>query len=200
MVLIEDCAHVLCGESEGEPIGTIGDAAVFSWRKFLPLYDGADLVLNRPDRLQKGRPAERETAIHSERDGQCHRGEFDARRWDIATVASGRYESRSVTPPKISKRRVQEAPVMQAETSDVSFDTGCASTFIVWQPKAVTGLSALVATEPLDASTDWLTFHAIGQSAARIGISTATNLPRTWDKGSYAWERPAGNGPEDSNA
>jgi perosamine synthetase len=46
--LIEDCAHVLVGEVSGRPLGSFGDASIFSWRKFLPLYDGADLQLNRP--------------------------------------------------------------------------------------------------------------------------------------------------------
>src|SRR5437867_1289218 len=50
LALIEDCAHVLSGEVEGKSLGTIGDAAVFSWRKFLPIYDGAELVINRPVR------------------------------------------------------------------------------------------------------------------------------------------------------
>jgi len=40
-----------------------------------------------------------------------------------------------------------------------------ASTFIVWHPKAVTGLSALLAAEPLDAWKDWLAFHTIEQAA-----------------------------------
>lgn len=44
--LIEDCAHVLQGEYAGRPLGSFGDISVFSWRKFLPVYDGADLVLN----------------------------------------------------------------------------------------------------------------------------------------------------------
>jgi perosamine synthetase len=44
--LIEDCAHVLEGHSEGRPLGSFGDVSVFSWKKFLPVYDGADLVLN----------------------------------------------------------------------------------------------------------------------------------------------------------
>jgi dTDP-4-amino-4,6-dideoxygalactose transaminase len=47
LALIEDCAHVLCGEVDGRSIGTFGDAAVFSWRKFLPVFDGAELVMNR---------------------------------------------------------------------------------------------------------------------------------------------------------
>jgi predicted metalloendopeptidase len=36
---------------------------------------------------------------------------------------------------------------------------------IVWHPKAVAGLSALSAKEPLDAWRDWLTFHSIEESA-----------------------------------
>ena len=38
--------------------------------------------------------------------------------------------------------------------------------FVVWQPSAVTGLSALTASEPLDTWKDYLTFHAIQSRAA----------------------------------
>jgi len=37
--------------------------------------------------------------------------------------------------------------------------------FIVWHPKAVPGLSALAAAEPLDIWKDWLAFHAIEDAA-----------------------------------
>jgi len=47
LFLIEDCAHVLQGQDGGQPLGTFGEVSVFSWRKFLPLYDGGGLVLNR---------------------------------------------------------------------------------------------------------------------------------------------------------
>jgi perosamine synthetase len=50
LALIEDCAHVLEGHTAGRPLGSFGDVSVFSWRKFLPVYDGADLVLNRASR------------------------------------------------------------------------------------------------------------------------------------------------------
>ena len=39
--------------------------------------------------------------------------------------------------------------------------------FVVWQPSAVTGISALAASEPLDTWKDYLTFHAI-QSRAGV--------------------------------
>jgi perosamine synthetase len=44
--LIEDCAHVLSGEVNGQTLGALGDVSVFSWRKFFPLYDGGELCLN----------------------------------------------------------------------------------------------------------------------------------------------------------
>ena len=37
--------------------------------------------------------------------------------------------------------------------------------FIVWHPKAVTGLSALTASQPIDAWKDWLAYHAIEHSS-----------------------------------
>jgi dTDP-4-amino-4,6-dideoxygalactose transaminase len=47
LYLIEDCAHVLNGSTqEGIPFGESGDISIFSWRKFLPIYDGGQLVIN----------------------------------------------------------------------------------------------------------------------------------------------------------
>lgn len=52
LYLVEDCAHVLYGSSDDQSMGTFGDISVYSWRKQLPVQDGAALVLNRtPDRL-----------------------------------------------------------------------------------------------------------------------------------------------------
>jgi putative endopeptidase len=38
--------------------------------------------------------------------------------------------------------------------------------FAIWQPSAVTGISALVASEPIETWKDYLTFHALEHSAA----------------------------------
>src|SRR6185312_8547382 len=46
LLLIEDCAHVLAGQSEGLLLGSTGDFSIFSWRKFLPVFDGAELRFN----------------------------------------------------------------------------------------------------------------------------------------------------------
>ncbi len=51
LLLVEDCAHVFQDEVHGKPLGSYGDISVFSWRKFLPLYDGGELVLNVPREL-----------------------------------------------------------------------------------------------------------------------------------------------------
>jgi putative endopeptidase len=39
-------------------------------------------------------------------------------------------------------------------------------TFIIWQPGAIKGLSALVGSEPLETWRDWMTFHALNEAAA----------------------------------
>src|SRR5277367_498651 len=53
LYFIEDCAHVLRTNGAGGQLGSFGDASVFSLRKFFPLYDGAELILNRSqDELQ----------------------------------------------------------------------------------------------------------------------------------------------------
>jgi len=43
-----------------------------------------------------------------------------------------------------------------------------APVLIVWHPKAVTGLSALAAKEPLDAWKDWLALHTLEESASYL--------------------------------
>ena len=54
--------------------------------------------------------------------------------------------------------------------------------FVVWQPGAVTGISALTASEPLDTWKDYLTFHAI-QSRAAV-------LPGAFGRESFAFFGP----------
>ena len=53
------------------------------------------------------------------------------------------------------------------------------SDFIVWQPSAVTGISALVADQPLEVWKDYLTFHALQ--------GMATFLPRAFVEQSFAF-------------
>jgi dTDP-4-amino-4,6-dideoxygalactose transaminase len=46
LFLIEDCAHVLVDSAAGRALGSHGHISVFSFRKFLPLHEGACLVNN----------------------------------------------------------------------------------------------------------------------------------------------------------
>lgn len=56
----------------------------------------------------------------------------------------------------------------------------------IWHPKPVTGLSALVAKEPLDAWKDWLAFHTIEQAAGF--------LPKAFVEEQFAFHGKALNG------
>jgi len=53
------------------------------------------------------------------------------------------------------------------------------SVIIVWHPKAVTGLSALAAKQPLDAWKDWLALHAVESAAAF--------LPKAFDEEHFSF-------------
>lgn len=48
LFLIEDCAHVLAAGAIVGPLGCRGHISVFSFGKFLPVYDGGSLVVNVP--------------------------------------------------------------------------------------------------------------------------------------------------------
>jgi putative endopeptidase len=72
--------------------------------------------------------------------------------------------------------------------------------FIIWQPGAIKGLSALVESEPLETWKEWLTFHTISQYAAflpqkyydlRFGFygKTLQGTPKQLDR----WKRAIAN-------
>jgi dTDP-4-amino-4,6-dideoxygalactose transaminase len=46
--LVEDCAHAFFSDNEEGDLGRVGDAAVYSMRKTLPLPNGGAFVLNNP--------------------------------------------------------------------------------------------------------------------------------------------------------
>lgn len=47
MLLIEDCAHAFFGNAHGKPLGSFGDYAIASVRKFFPVADGGYLCSGR---------------------------------------------------------------------------------------------------------------------------------------------------------
>jgi predicted metalloendopeptidase len=86
---------------------------------------------------------------------------------EMAKAHGTRVESEDVHTPQ-SWTRVElskKAPGLAwPELLDAAGLNGAAA-FIVWQPKAIVGLSALSAKQPLDAWKDWLAFHTIDDAA-----------------------------------
>jgi len=120
IALIEDCAHVLSGEVEGRSLGTVGDAAVFSWRKFLPVYDGGELIINRkvaPTRMSWTN----ESGLFSLK---VAANMLDARlvgaRQPALKVFYGGVRAGELLYRKFSGR-LRESPMMQAEASSIDF-------------------------------------------------------------------------------
>ncbi len=54
IAVIEDCAHAMFGRLDGRPLGSLGDAGVFSLKKTLPAPGGG--VLRLPMRADLGQP------------------------------------------------------------------------------------------------------------------------------------------------
>ncbi len=70
-----------------------------------------------------------------------------------------------------------KAPGLDWTTYFASAGLGSAKTFVVWQPSAFTGLSALTASEPIDAWKAWLAFHTIRSHAGALPSAfVATNF------------------------
>jgi len=48
IILAEDCAHALYSQNVSEPVGILGDYAIFSPRKSLPVTEGGRLAIRKP--------------------------------------------------------------------------------------------------------------------------------------------------------
>jgi putative endopeptidase len=85
----------------------------------------------------------------------------------IARVHATRVESEDVNSAVTWKRAdlIAKAPGLDWATLLDAAQLKDAPTFIVWHPKAIPGLSALTASEPLDSWKDWLAFHALERSS-----------------------------------
>jgi putative endopeptidase len=89
----------------------------------------------------------------------------------MAVAHASREQSGDVTKGNNHWKRADfgtKAPGLEWETYFAAAGLAKPATFVVWQPDAVTGLSALVASEPLDTWKDYLTFHAIDSHAALL--------------------------------
>ena len=101
-------------------------------------------------------------------DAQTRADRIFALETKIAGVHATRVESEDVHAAQTWKREelAKKAPGLDWPTLLEAAHLNDAPVFIIWQPKAVTGLSALVANEPLDAWKDWLTFHTLEHAAS----------------------------------
>jgi predicted metalloendopeptidase len=86
----------------------------------------------------------------------------------IAKVHATRVESEDVHAAVLWKREelAVKAPGLDWRALLGAAGLSDASSLIVWHPKAISGLSGLVAKEPLDVWKDWLVFHAIEKAAS----------------------------------
>lgn len=86
----------------------------------------------------------------------------------IASVHASRVESEEVHNAVTWKRDELPVKAPGADWTTLLQAAGLndAPVFVMWHPKAIPGLSKLMASESLDAWKDWLTFHSIGQAAS----------------------------------
>jgi predicted metalloendopeptidase len=88
----------------------------------------------------------------------------------MAGVHATRVESEDVHGAVSWKREELEAKAPGLDWATLLDAAGLKDVpvFIIWHPKAVPGLSALAAKEPLDVWKDWLTFHTIEKAATYL--------------------------------
>jgi putative endopeptidase len=100
-------------------------------------------------------------------DPEAHAGRVFALETAIAKVHATRVESEDVHSAVSWKREelAVKAPGLDWPALLDAAALSDAPVFIVWHPKAVSGLSGLVAKEPLDMWKDWLVFHTIEKAA-----------------------------------
>jgi len=122
ITLIEDCAHVLTGENEGEPVGTAGDAAVFSWRKFLPIYDGAELVINRPGHSGRIEWAKESSIFTMKVAANMLDASLVQARQPVLKLAYRGIRTCEAVFRRYANSHWRNSPMMKVETTAVSFD------------------------------------------------------------------------------
>jgi dTDP-4-amino-4,6-dideoxygalactose transaminase len=107
LVLIEDCAQALLSVDGEVPVGTTGDAAVFSLRKTLPVPHGGALVFNgrRGFQLPRLVPPERGPTVRALWARLLLRGEFRMPRQGGALHALGRWLSAQLGRERPERRR-----------------------------------------------------------------------------------------------
>jgi dTDP-4-amino-4,6-dideoxygalactose transaminase len=123
VALIEDCAHVLCGETDGGPMGSIGDAAVFSWRKFFPLYDGGELVMNKPAQFRRIQWTKESALFTLKVAANTLDASLVHARRPLLKLAYRGIRGGEALFRRYADSRLRKMPMMQAGSNGVSFDS-----------------------------------------------------------------------------
>ncbi len=151
--------------------------------------------LGMPDRdfyLQDGRMAELRTAyqayvaklleLSGDKDAAAKAERIIALETKIARAHATQEETNDVQKGANAWKQADlagKAPGMDWNAFLDGANLGAQQDFIVWQPKAVAGLSKLVASEPLEVWKDYMTFHALDEAAAY--------LPKAFADASFAF-------------
>jgi putative endopeptidase len=104
------------------------------------------------------------------KDPSARAGRVFALETKMAQVHATRVESEDVNSAVAWKREELDVKAPGLDWAGLLDAAGLADTpfFVVWHPKAIPGLSALAAAQPLDAWKDWLALHAIEDAAANL--------------------------------
>lgn len=142
--LLEDCAHCLIGEHQGQPIGSWGDYAAASSMKFLPIYEGGVLVSGRHSLRKVGlRPAglrfEAKIALNSLEKGFAH-GRLAAARAALWLPMA----AKDALWRLVKSRRRQGSAALAPDSSDSSFnfDPGWVDKRSSWFARTMTKLAS----------------------------------------------------------
>jgi dTDP-4-amino-4,6-dideoxygalactose transaminase len=142
--LLEDCAHCLIGEHQGQPIGSWGDYAAASSMKFLPIYEGGVLVsarhsLEKVDLRPGGLRFEAKIALNSLEKGFAH-GRLGAARAALWLPMA----AKDALWRLAKARRPQGSAALAPDSSDSSFnfDPGWVDKRSSWFSRTMTRLAS----------------------------------------------------------
>src|SRR5215813_5183223 len=115
-------------------------------------------------------------------DAEAKAGRIVALETEMAKVHASRTDSLEVKKANNPWKRAEfsrRAPGLDWATFFEAAGLQAQPTIIVWHPHAVTGLSALVAKQPLGTWKEWMTFHAIDRKSQL--------LPRAFNEAFFAF-------------
>jgi dTDP-4-amino-4,6-dideoxygalactose transaminase len=180
LLLFEDCAHVLRGEYAGRALGSFGDASVFSYRKHLPMFDGAELLLRgvRPigdragdrdsDRVAVGSrfagAAGKHILGHALAGSQSVTARWSSRALEFAKKVAGR---RNVAEVAADAGATGETVALRKTDAAAGTDTAKAQGVPVTVDNNTVSFERDLVNEPMTRASRWVLQHANVEKIAR---------------------------------